>query len=249
MVFQTIKTARGIVRSLYIYYGDRPRAAAMDRLYGRFVRPGDLVFDIGAHVGDRVASFRRLGARVVAAEPQPAPVKVLRLFYGRSRNVVIEAVAVGRGTGTTGMMINPDNPTVSTASLEMVRAAHDSPGWEAQRWSRAIRVPVTTLDSLIARHGVPTFVKIDVEGFEYEVLAGLTRPIKAMSFEFTTIQRNVALACVERCIALGLKHFNAALGESQMLVHSDWVGGADIATWLAELPHAANSGDIYAAIA
>ena len=221
----------------------------MDRLYGRFVQPGDLVFDIGAHVGDRVASFRRLGARVVAAEPQPAAAKVLRLLYGRNQNVVIEAMAVGRGTGAIGMMINRDNPTVSTASHEMVSAARDAPGWAAQRWSQAIRVPVTTLDSLIARHGVPTFVKIDVEGFEYEVLVGLSRPIKAMSFEFTTIQRNVALACVERCIALGFEHFNAALGESQVLVHSDWVAGADIAAWIAELPHSANSGDIYATLA
>ena len=59
----------------------------MDRLYGKFVRPGDLVFDVGAHVGDRVASFQRLGARVVAVEPQPAMVRALRLLYGRSKSV------------------------------------------------------------------------------------------------------------------------------------------------------------------
>ena len=70
-----VRTARATIRSLRIYYGDRRRAAAMDRLYGNFVRPGDLVFDVGAHVGDRVASFRRLGARVVAVEPQPAMVQ------------------------------------------------------------------------------------------------------------------------------------------------------------------------------
>jgi len=219
----------------------------MDRLYGLFVQPGDLVFDVGAHVGDRIASFRRLGARVVAAEPQPVPAKILKLLYGRSRYVAIEPVAVGRSNGTVVIMINPDNPTVSTASLEMISAARDAPGWEVQRWSRKAHVPLTTLDSLIARHGIPTFAKIDVEGFEYEVLAGLTHPIRAMSFEFTTIQRNIAIACVERCIALGLKHFNAALGESQTLVYPDWVSGADITAWLSELPHAANSGDIYAA--
>ena len=85
----------------------------MDRLYGALVRRGDLVFDVGAHVGDRVASFRRLGARIVAVEPQRAMVKVLQLFYGRRADVAIEAVAVGRKVGTTGMMINADNPTVS----------------------------------------------------------------------------------------------------------------------------------------
>jgi FkbM family methyltransferase len=248
-VFEGFRTARGIIRSLRIYYGDRSRAAAMDRLYAGFVRRGDLVFDIGAHVGDRVTSFRRLGARVVAVEPQPAMVKVLKLFYGCRADVAIEAVAVGRRVGATSMMINVDNPTVSTASREFVRAARGAPGWETQRWIKSLPVPVTTLDALIGKHGAPAFIKIDVEGFEAEALQGLTRAVKALSFEFTIIQRDVALACIERCIALGYTRFNAALGESQTFVNGDWVSGEEIARWLTELSHAANSGDIYAALA
>ena len=238
-----------MLRSLRIYYGDRSRAAAMDRLYGRLVRRGDLVFDIGAHVGDRVASFRRLGARVVAVEPQPAMVWVLKLLYGRRANVVIEAAAVGRAVGSTGLMVNADNPTVSTASPAFVGAARDAPGWETQRWTGSVEVPVTTLDALIGKYGAPAFIKIDVEGFEAEALAGLSHVVKALSFEFTTIQRDVALTCIERCITLGYARFNAALGESQTLVCADWVGGDEIVRWLAGLPHAANSGDIYAALA
>jgi FkbM family methyltransferase len=248
-VFESLRTARAILRSLRIYYGDRSRAAAMDRLYGGLVGRGDLVFDVGAHVGDRVASFRRLGARVVAIEPQPAMVKVLKLFYGRSAEVAIEAVAVGRAIGATIMMINADNPTVSTASPAFVSAARDAPGWETQRWTGSVEVPVTTLDVLIGRHGEPAFIKIDIEGFEAEALLGLTRAVKALSFEFTTIQRDIALGCIERCIALGYTRFNAALGESQTFVHRDWVDGEEIARWLTGLPHAANSGDIYAALA
>jgi FkbM family methyltransferase len=244
-----LRSARGIVRSLRIYYGHRAQAAAMDRLYAQFVQHGDLVFDVGAHVGDRVASFRRLGCRVVAVEPQPALVKTLKLLYGRSAGVAIEAIAVGSDYGVIELMINADNPTVSTASRQFVEAARDARGWQEQRWTQSIAVPVTTLDALIARHGVPAFIKIDVEGFEAEALAGLTQPVKALSFEFTTIQRDIALASVERCLALGLTRFNAALGESQTFAHADWIGSGDIARWLAELPQEANSGDVYAAMA
>ena len=84
-MFGVVRTARATVRSLRIYYGNRARAAAMDRLYREFIRPGDLVFDVGAHVGDRIASFRRLGAKVVAVEPQHAMAGILRLLYGFSR--------------------------------------------------------------------------------------------------------------------------------------------------------------------
>jgi FkbM family methyltransferase len=247
-VFERLRTARAIIRSLRIYYGDKSRAAAMDRLYGALVRRGDLVFDVGAHVGDRVASFRRLGARIVAVEPQRAMVKVLQLFYGRRADVTIEAVAVGRKVGTTGMMINADNPTVSTASHAFVSAARDAQGWETQRWTSPVAVPLTTLDALIGKHGEPAFIKIDVEGFEQEALEGLTRAVKALSFEFTTIQRDIALACIERCVTLGYQRFNAALGESQRFVKPDWVDAEEIAGWLSELPHAANSGDIYASL-
>ena len=243
-MLEWLRTVRGVLRSLRVYYGHRQRNAAMDRLYGQFVGEGDLVFDVGSHVGDRIGAFRRLGARVVALEPQPALVTTLKLLYGRDRNVAIEAKAVGRASGEIELKINVDNPTVSTASDAFVGAAHGAAGWEGQVWAKSIRVPMTTLDALIAAHGHPAFIKIDVEGFEAEALAGLTQPVKALSFEFTTIQRDVARACIERCGALGYAKFNVALGESQEL--GAWRTADEVGRWLNELPHAANSGDIYA---
>jgi FkbM family methyltransferase len=243
---ESLRTLRGIFRSLRIYYSGRHNRAAMDRLYTRFVKPGDLVFDVGAHVGDRIAAFRRLGARVIACEPNPALVTMLRLIYGRDRTVKIVPVAVGRTTGEIDLKINVDNPTVSTASRDFVKASQDAPGWQGQNWDKSVKVPTTTLDALIARHGLPSFMKIDVEGFEAEALAGLTQPVAALSFEFTTIQRDVAHACVTRCKKLGYVRYNAALGESQTLVHDEWQSAEAIVRWLDALPMEANSGDVYA---
>jgi len=247
-MLDAVRTARATLRSFRIYYGDRRRAAAMDRLYGNFVRAGDLVFDVGAHVGNRVASFRRLGARVVAVEPQRAMVRALRLLYGLSKSVAIEAVAVGREPGRARMLINADNPTVSSVSAAFVHAAQGASGWESQRWSETVDIDLTTLDRLIAKHGVPAFIKLDVEGFEAEALSGLSQAVRALSFEFTTIQRDVALACIERCSEMGYVRFNAALGESQTLI-GEWMDATDVARWLTALPQAANSGDIYAVAA
>jgi FkbM family methyltransferase len=243
------RTARGVLRSMRIYYGGRERGAAMDTFYGAFVRRGDLAFDIGAHVGDRVACFRRLGARVVALEPQPALARALRVLFALDRNVVIEQAAIVRAPGSVELMINVDNPTVSTASADFIRAAEGAAGWHDQRWTKSVRVNATTLDALIARHGRPAFIKIDVEGFESEALAGLTQAVAALSFEFTTIQRDVALAAIARCEALGYVRFNAVLGESQSFVNGEWISADPLKQWLLALPQEANSGDVYARLA
>jgi membrane glycosyltransferase len=243
---EQVQAGAGVLRSLRIYYLDRSRTAAMARFYAPLVRPGELVFDIGAHVGDRVACFRKLGARVVAVEPQPAVLQVLRLLHGRDGAVVIEPQAVSRTAGSLDLRLNLANPTVSTASSAFIEAAVGAPGWEGQAWTRAIRVAVTTLDALIARHGRPAFIKIDVEGFEADVLAGLSHRVPALSFEFTTIAREVALACIARCRELGLTRFNAALGESQTFVHPGWRSSDEIIAWLQSQPDSVNSGDIYA---
>ncbi len=241
------RTAIAVARSLGIYYGSRRRTRAMEALYRGLLSAPSIVFDLGCHVGDRVACFRRLGARVLAVEPQPAFARTVEYLYRRDAGVTVLHAAVGAAEGEVELAVNVSNPTVSSTSPAFVAAASaGASGWVGQRWPRRLRVRQLTLDELIRRHGCPDFVKIDVEGAEAAVLSRLSVPLAALSFEFTTIQRQVAIECLDHCDRLGRYGFNAALGETQRLVHARWLDAQAMADWLQALPHEANSGDIYA---
>lgn len=241
----SLRALKGVARSLAVYRLDRRHAAGLRAFYRGFVRAEDLVFDVGAHVGDRVSAFRALGARVVAVEPQPLLVAVLRLLHGRDRGVRIEPVALGPAEGAATLKVNSANPTVSTRSDAFLDATRDAPGWEGQAWDTELKVRSTTLDALIARHGMPAFLKIDVEGFEAEVLSGLTQRPPALSFEIVTAARAAGLDALAQARALGFTQFRLSLGESHEW-SGPWCDGDAMAATLAGLPDEANSGDVYA---
>jgi FkbM family methyltransferase len=239
--------ARSVIgRSLDIYYRDTARTARMDALNALFLRRGGLAFDIGAHVGDRTGSFLRLGASVVSVEPQPRVFRALRLLYGRHPNTSLVPAAVGAKPGTLMLHVNQANPMVATASPAFIRAAADAETWRGQVWDSQIKVPVTTLDALIEEHGMPNFVKVDVEGHELAVFQGLSTALPALSFEFTTIQRDVAQACIDRLQALGAYEFNVSFGEDHRLHYELWVGASTLRARIKSFPMEANSGDIFA---
>ena len=238
--------AAGIGRSFDIYYRDQARTARMDRLHQQLVPDCALVFDIGAHVGDRTGSFLRLGATVVALEPQPRVFRALRLIYGKHANAVLLPVAAGAAMDESDLHLNPRNPTVATLSRDFITAADGARGWMNEVWDQTVKVRTTTLDQLIQQYGRPDFIKIDVEGHEADVLRGLSDPVPMLSFEFTTIQRDVAFACVERLMSLGRYEFNFSLGETHALLNEIWLGPDALCDEISKLPHDANSGDVFA---
>jgi FkbM family methyltransferase len=241
-------TARafGIARSLAMYYGIPFRARRLRRFYAQFVAPGALCFDVGAHAGNRVRCWRQLGARVVAIEPQPDFVRILRWLYGRDGGVEIVPLAVGRSEGVAELLVSERTPTVTTLSQRWVEEVQRDPRFAGVAWERRERVRVVTLQSLIERHGEPQFVKVDVEGFEAEVLAGLATPVRGLSFEYLPATRAVALECIERLEALGRYRYNWSPGESHRLASAQWLDAAAMRAHVLGLPPLASSGDVYA---
>ncbi|MEO1681115.1 MAG: FkbM family methyltransferase [Pseudomonadota bacterium] len=239
-------TASAIARSFDIYYRDLERVRRMDALHAALMPPGGLAFDIGAHVGDRTASFLRRGSAVVALEPDPHVFRALRLLYGRAPGVTLVRAAAGAEAGVASMYLNRSNPTVSTLSRRLVDASPNDPAWQDQVWDDRSSVRVVTLDGLIATHGRPDFAKIDVEGFEAKVLHGLSTPLPLLSFEVTMLCREVAYACLDRLSDLGRYVYNLSLGEEHRLRFPDWQDEQALRAEISRLPMSANSGDVYA---
>jgi FkbM family methyltransferase len=236
----------GIARSTVIYRGNPLKARRARAFYRQFIRPGDLCFDIGAHVGDRLAHFLRLGARVVAVEPQPRLMEGLKRRYGNDPRVILIGAAVGSARGKAKLSIDPANPTVATLSPDYIAQAGGSRGFRHVRWSEEVEVEVTTLDALIATHGQPAFCKIDVEGYEHAVLEGLSRPLPGLSLEYLPVALDPALVAIARLNRLATYRFNRSVGESMTLAIPRWLGAAEMAAELKRLPRNEKAGDIYA---
>jgi FkbM family methyltransferase len=240
----------GIARSLVMYHGIPGKHRRMLRLYRQFLGPGDLGFDIGAHVGSRVRAWRRLGARVVAVEPQPDCLSVLRFLYERDRAVTIVPIAVGARPGSAQLALSTATPTVSSLSPQWIDAVAADRSFARVRWDRTVAVEVNTLDHLIAIHGEPTFCKIDVEGFEVEVLQGLTRPLRFLSFEYVPAAHDAALAALGRLEQLaaptGGYRYNYSPIETMRLVRERWLDASELITLLDDIRSAGKSGDVYA---
>jgi FkbM family methyltransferase len=238
--------AAGLARSLLVYHAIPGRQPRLRRLYRRFVSAGDLVFDLGAHVGNRTRAFRALGCRVIALEPQPDCARVLRAIFARSTAVTVVESAVGAAGGRVRLTINERHPTLTTAADDWREERQRDPRFANIRWDHALTVPATTLDHLIDRFGEPAFVKIDVEGGEPDVLAGLGRPLASLSFEYLPGALDAVRACARRLARLGTYRYNWSPGESFELASGEWLSADGLEAALATDRAQRSSGDVYA---
>jgi FkbM family methyltransferase len=200
----------------------------MLEFYKEFVPNGGLCFDIGANIGNRTRVFLKLGAHVVAVEPQNECVRSIRGWYGRNPHLTIVPKAIGERAGTAEMFIS-NASTASSLSPAWIQTVKNSGRFHPScSWNKKRMVPTTTLDALIKCHGIPDFIKIDVEGYELAVVKGLSTPVKVLSMEFIPEDVRATFDCLSHLQALGDIHVNFSLGESMKLALAEWLSPEEI---------------------
>ena len=210
------------------------------RLFRSFVRAGDLCFDVGANKGDYTAALRRAGARVVAVEPQPSCVRELKARFGGDNFVCIAPTAVGaeRGAGTFYVR-------------EMSGHSGLVKDWIGTNIVSQIEIPVCTLEQLIAEYGRPKYIKIDVEGYEAAVVAGLKTRVDLISMEYHLLDDDVMqkLTIIEQLSDIAALSFNLLIDGANAF---HWPHFVDHATFRETFPRKLTEehalGDIFVAM-
>ena len=128
---------------------------------------------------------------------------------------------------------------LSSLSPEHMANVSDSGRFRDAWTDEQVKVKVITLESLISQFGMPDFIKIYVECFESQVLAGLISPVPTLSFEFMRESLNNTVACIERLRVVAKYRFQLSLGESLEFASSTWLDPDDTVRWLNRFDKAA----------
>jgi FkbM family methyltransferase len=224
---------------------DRTREVAFYRALLSGFSPGDVIFDIGANIGQKTDVFLRLGARVIAVDPDTSNQRILRQRFLewrlRPKPVTIVNKAVSESDGRQTFWIDAPGSAKNTLNSKWVETLRSDPSrfGEALQFKETREVETISMDSLIKAHGIPAFVKIDVEGHEPAVLKGLHQPVPLLSFEVNLPEfLPEAIQCAEFLAQLHKSgSFNFAPDVQQGLAFPQWLRADEFLGQLRKCPH------------
>lgn len=212
--------------------------------YSQFVSSGDLVFDIGANIGLNTEIFLGMGCRVVAVEPHP---ECNRVLHHNCPQATILPDAVSRTFGQRVRLHTGLDTRLSTLSLDWITAVKQSGRFGQYDWWDSLTVNTVTLDWMVTKYGVPQFIKIDAEGMDHEIIAGLSQRVPALCFEFVPEFLGSAETSIRYLNALGLQKYQYLPGGSTDL--SEQMRSDELLQALNTLPKESSTYcDIYARI-
>ena len=200
------------------------------QIFKKIINKDFLCFDVGANVGKKTEKLLAHGANVICIEPQSKCASMLNEKFKNNDNVKIVNVALGEKQHTSVIFTSPSH-TVSTMSKEFIDKT-SAERFKKINWNGSESVNVTTLDNLIKLYGLPNYCKIDVEGYELQVLKGLSQPIEIISIEFTPELKQNTFECIKLLNKLGKYVYNYSEGESGVFTFDEWVADDVIINFL-----------------
>lgn len=216
-------------------------------IYKKILKKDGLCFDIGANIGNKAETFINYFDKVICVEPQPnCSLKIKDRFSNRP-NVIVVNKACGSEVGKSVLFVSNRFNTLSTMSEKFIETTKKE-RFNGVSWDSSIEVDVTTLDVLIAEYGLPHFCKIDIEGYEPEVLKGLSKAIPYVSVEFTPELKEKTFECIDILLKIDEGYlFNYSEGESEVFTFDNWLTASDMKEFLFKNnDFKVSFGDLYA---
>lgn len=141
----------------------------------------NLIFDIGANMGRKSFFFSKLSKNVFAFEPGD---RLYNYLIRRFKNSNVEIVnsALGSSISVAQYYQLEDNQAYNSLSEKHLKTTVYKNGISTNAITGK-KVDIITLEKCIEDYGSPKYIKIDVEGYEEEVIKGLKRIIPIISFE------------------------------------------------------------------
>lgn len=211
------------LRSFFLSKKEKDLLLKRKLFYSQFLKKGDLYFDVGANYGNRIQPVIDIGLKIIAIEPQSKCINYLKKRYGNKITIVPKGLGSKEEVKT---MFISNTSTISSFSQDWITSTKESGRFNQYEWNEERQIDMTTLDNLIDEFGLPRFIKIDVEGYELEVLKGLTKPVQMISFEYTVPeQTDRAIQCLQRIMDITGNHItcNYSIAERMEWALKEWL--------------------------
>jgi len=215
------------------------------KIYEQIIKTGDFCFDVGTNNGNKTEKMLEMGTKVLCIEPQLSCVEYIKKRFQGNPNIQIVPKAAGAQKSNGEIFISQAH-TLSSMSKEFMQETSKE-RFKGVTWNSTQKIEIITLDELIETFGMPAFCKIDVEGFEVEVLKGLTKPINTLSIEFVPELKHNTIECINLLKNIGNYLFNYSEGETEVFSFSEWIGAEEMIEFLKKNnDFRVSFGDLYA---